>query len=41
MKMITPEKLLRCLQTGRDEVIVPPEIADRARIPIERMISIL
>jgi quinolinate synthase len=41
MKMITPEKLLRCLQTGRDEVIVPPEIANRARIPIERMISIL
>lgn len=41
MKMITPEKLLRCLQTGRDEVTVPEDIAERARIPIERMISIL
>lgn len=41
MKMITPEKLLRCLQTGRDEVTVPEDIAERARIPIERMISII
>jgi quinolinate synthase len=40
MKMITPSKLLRCLQEGRDEVLVPKEIADKARIPIERMISI-
>jgi quinolinate synthase len=40
MKMITPAKLLRCLQTGRDEVLVPPEIAERARVPIERMIAI-
>ncbi|MCA1702248.1 MAG: quinolinate synthase NadA [Actinobacteria bacterium] len=40
MKMITPAKLLRCLQDGHDEVIVPKEIADRARVPIERMISI-
>jgi quinolinate synthase len=40
MKMITPAKLLRSLQTGRDEVVVPPEIAERARIPIERMIAI-
>jgi quinolinate synthase len=39
MKMITPAKLLRCLQTGRDEVLVPPEIAGRARLPIERMIA--
>jgi quinolinate synthase len=41
MKMITPAKLLGCLQTGRDEVIVPPDIAERARLPIERMIAIL
>ena len=41
MKMITASKLLRCLQTGRDEVIVPPDIADKARLPIERMISII
>jgi quinolinate synthase len=40
MKMITPAKLLRCLQTGRDEVLVPPEIAGRARLPIERMIAV-
>jgi quinolinate synthase len=41
MKMITPTKLLRCLQTGRDEVSVAPDIAARARLPIERMIAIL
>lgn len=41
MKMITPSKLLRSLATGRDEVVVPPEIAERARVPIERMIAIL
>ncbi|MEA2499873.1 MAG: quinolinate synthase, partial [Actinomycetota bacterium] len=40
MKMITPAKLLQTLQGGGDEVIVPKEIADKARIPIERMISI-
>jgi quinolinate synthase len=41
MKMITASKLLRCLQTGKDEVTVPPEIAERARRPIEAMISII
>ncbi len=41
MKMITASKLLRCLQTGQDEVTVPPDIAEKARRPIERMISIL
>ena len=41
MKMITPSKLLRCLETGRDEVVVPPDIATRARVPIERMIAIV
>ncbi len=40
MKMITAPKLLRTLQTGRYEVTVPPEIAERARLPIERMIAI-
>ena len=40
MKMITPQKLLVSLQTGRYEVSVPPEIADRARLAIERMIAI-
>ena len=40
MKMITPSKLLAALQGGGDEVTVPPDIAEKARIPIERMISI-
>ena len=40
MKMITPAKLLRCLETGRDEVDVPAETAARARLAIERMIAI-
>ena len=40
MKMITESKLLRTLQTGTHEVTVPPEIAERARVPIERMIAI-
>jgi quinolinate synthase len=40
MKMITPAKLLRCLQTGTDEVLVDEGVADRARIAIERMIAI-
>lgn len=41
MKMITPGKLLTCLQTGRDEVTVDPVVADRARLAIERMIAIV
>jgi len=40
MAMITPSKLLRCLETGLHEVTVAPDIAERARIPIERMIAI-
>ena len=40
MKMITPAKLLRCLQTGRDEVDVDVDVARRARVAIERMISV-
>jgi len=40
MKMITPAKLLRSLRDGVDEVDVPPEIADRARRSVERMIAI-
>jgi quinolinate synthase len=40
MKMITPPKLLRTLQTGEYEVTVPPDIAEKARLPIERMIAI-
>ena len=40
MKMNTPEKLLEALCTGRDEVTVPQDIADRARLSVERMIAI-
>jgi quinolinate synthase len=40
MKMITLPKLREALRSGVHEVKVSPEIAERARIPIERMISI-
>jgi len=40
MKMITPGKLLHCLETGTDEVLVDEGTAARARVPIERMIAV-
>lgn len=40
MKMITPAKLLRALQEGRDEIFVDPQIAQKARQAVERMIAI-
>ncbi len=40
MKMITPAALLRCLTEGADEVDVDPEIAQRARRSVQRMIEI-
>jgi quinolinate synthase len=40
MKMITLPKLRDSLRDGVHEVKVPPAIADRARVPIERMVSI-
>jgi len=40
MKMITPDKLLRSLRDGTDEVTVPRDIADKARQSVERMIAI-
>jgi quinolinate synthase len=40
MKMITPAALLRCLRDGLDEVHVDPDIAERGRGAVERMISI-
>jgi quinolinate synthase len=40
MKMITLPKLRDALQEMKFEVSVPPEIAERARIPIERMVAI-
>ncbi len=40
MKMITLPKLRDALRDGVHEVRVPAEIADRARLPIERMVAI-
>jgi quinolinate synthase len=40
MKMITPDALLRSLRDGTDEVDVAPEIAERARAAVRRMIGI-
>jgi quinolinate synthase len=40
MKMSTPDKLLRSLRDGVDEVTVDPEVADRARTAVERMVAI-
>jgi quinolinate synthase len=40
MKMITLPKLRDSLRDGVHEVKVPAEIADRARVPIERMVAI-
>ncbi len=40
MKKITLEKLLRALETLSPVVTVPEDIAEKARIPIERMIAI-
>jgi quinolinate synthase len=40
MKMITLPKLRDCLRDLTGEVKVPEDVAERARIPIERMVSI-
>ncbi len=40
MKTITLEKLRDSLRHGRFEVRVAPEIAERARVPIDRMIAL-
>ncbi len=40
MKMITLPKLRDALREMRFEVSVPPEVAERARVPIERMVAI-
>ncbi len=40
MKMITPAKLLRSLRDGVDEIVLDRDIADRARLSVERMIAI-
>ena len=40
MKMITLPKLRDALKNMEHEVRVPEDIAERARIPIERMVAI-
>jgi quinolinate synthase len=40
MKMITLPKLRDCLRDMRPVVKVDPAIAERARVPIERMVAI-
>lgn len=40
MKMITPEKLENALVNGTDVVDVPRDIADKARVSVEKMIAI-
>jgi quinolinate synthase len=40
MKMSTPDKLLRALREGRDEVTVDPQVAARARAAVEAMVAI-
>jgi len=40
MKMITLESIKRCLEDDTYPVRVPPDIAERARQPIERMLAV-
>ena len=40
MKMITVERLLKCLETEQFEITVPEEVADKARTAIERMLEV-
>ena len=40
MKQITLEKLYRSLRDEVYPIVVPPEIADRARLAIQRMVAI-
>ncbi|OOY20061.1 quinolinate synthase [Thioclava sp. DLFJ5-1] len=40
MKKITLEKILWSLHTGTEEVIVDPQVAEKARIAVERMIEL-
>ncbi|MFA4858524.1 MAG: quinolinate synthase NadA [Candidatus Margulisiibacteriota bacterium] len=41
MKLITPEKVLFALEDMKNEVLVPPEIAAKAYLAIEKMIKII
>lgn len=40
MKLNTMQKLYLCLKNERPEIVMDPELIDKARIPIERMLEI-
>ncbi len=40
MKRNTLEKLYLCLKNGAPEILLPPDILERARLPIERMLAV-
>ena len=40
MKQITLPKILRSLEQMQHEVAVPPDVADRARLAVERMLAV-
>jgi quinolinate synthase len=40
MKLTTLEKLRDCLRDGKHVVTVPEDVADRARLAIDRMVAI-
>lgn len=40
MKMTTPDRLLNCLREGVYEIDVDEDVADRARLAVQRMVSI-
>lgn len=40
MRLVTLEKIFRCLRDGAPEIDVPAELARRARRPIERMLGL-
>jgi len=41
MKLITPDKVLKSLETMTPEVKVPGEISIRARAAVDRMLAIV
>ena len=40
MKMHTIEKMVNALKTGQPEILVPKNIIEKARVPVERMLAI-
>jgi quinolinate synthase len=40
MKLNTLEKLYTCLETLEPRIELPPDIIERARVPIERMLAV-